>query len=554
MTVKEALSKTKMAAKLASDFCVRHTKACVCAFFALVFVFGFISAFDYGINYDSPSEHEITMVNVKYIGEKLLGEHSYSEHSYFRNVPSLENYKERDHGKAMFYPYAVFKELVRPSAPTLRTSMNVYTFCVNFIGIVFLYLVAVRLLKRRKYGILAVLLWLASPRIFADTIYNEKDMVFAGLVMASVYFSIRVLEKPNLRDAVFLGVSAAFACNARILGLAFPALALIYYIIKLIQGREWKLKAILPILVALLTCFAVFCLITPATWISITDYFTYTFTSSADFSRWNGYVRYFGVLYNNVSNPLPWHYLPMMILMTTPILICAAISFGIFAFWRYKRKEGQAWFVLLQIFVVLPIAFVIINGSNIYNGWRHFYFLFPPMLLIALYGIKYLLEPKPKAVIFNRRSIAVGLIVLQLTSSLVWGAVNHPYEYVFFNLPFKWAAKECDLDYWNLSAYDALSTCTEKEKGSFVISAGDTHSDYALSTAYFCLDEGTQNRITVLPYTHAKEAEYLLINPFYYNEMQELGKKYTPIDFSKYTVLKQIKVDGNVIMSVYKKL
>ena len=45
------------------------------------------------------------------------------------------------------------------------------------------------------------------------------------------------------------------------------------------------------------------------------------------FQRWNGYVLFRGSVFDTTSQPLPWYYLPYMMLATTPLwilMLCAA--------------------------------------------------------------------------------------------------------------------------------------------------------------------------------------------------------------------------------------
>lgn len=512
----------------------------VICFFVLVFVTGIVFAADYGMSYDYRSESEILFTNIKYIGEKFLGEGSLDNAWLMRGLPNLETFKERDHGKAMYYPFALFRLIVKPGAQSTQFAMNAYTFCINFMGLVFLYKTAVFLFKRRRYGIIAALFWILSPRILADSFYNEKDMVFASLVIASIYFSFSLIDKPCIKHAVWLSVFTGFACNTRILGLFFPFLALIAYCAQRTKNQEWNKKTILIPVFTVIGSLAVMFIVTPAMWSGMIDYFTYNVGSSADFSRWNGYVYYLGELYNHSTNPLPWHYLPTIFFMTTPFIIFIFIIVGIFMSCKGKNTA------ILLIFAAFPPVFAVLNHSNIYNGWRHFFFIYPPLLLLATGAVKYFLENK------KTKNAAVFLLMVQFISSSVWIAVNHPHEYVYYNFLSKSQAQECDLDYWNISAAECLEKCARSDGGKFTIAASDLHSENALINAIDLLPDKYRDNVTMLYIDGKNSADYIMVNPTYYHIAEETDESFIPIDLSRYSVYTEIKCDDIPIMTIYK--
>lgn len=510
----------------------------VICFFIAVLIFGIVFAADYGMSYDYASESRILFSNIKSIGETFMGEGSLDDAWLMKDIPPIENYKEKDHGKAMYYPFAVFRLLIKPSADTTYLVMKLYTFMINFVGLIFLYKTAVFLFRRRIYGLIASLLWLASPRVVADSFYNEKDMIFASLVIASIYFSLKIIEEPSCKTAIFLAITTAFATNARILGLFFPFLALIVYCVTRTKSKQWNKKMILiPILTISLAFIAMF-IITPAMWAGIIDYFKYTIGFSANFLRWNGYVYYLGELYNNTTNPLPWHYLPVTFAMTTPVLIVVLIICGVVT--AYKNKCC----LMLLIFAVCPPLFAIIAESNIYNGWRHFFFIYAPLLLLATGALKFFIENK------KTKNAAIFLMFIQLTASTAWIAVNHPHEYVYFNFLSKAHAESCDLDYWNISSSECLALCAEADGSEFTIAASDLHSENALTNAVMLLPEEYMDNVTIVENTNS--ADYIMVNPTYYHIAEETAENFVPIDFSQFKVFKQIKCDGITIMEIYK--
>ena len=56
-----------------------------------------------------------------------------------------------------------------------------------------------------------------SPRIFAQSFYNNKDIVFMSLFVISLYTAINFLEKPNVKNAIIFSIISSLAIDIRIL-------------------------------------------------------------------------------------------------------------------------------------------------------------------------------------------------------------------------------------------------------------------------------------------------------------------------------------------------
>lgn len=307
-----------MTKKSFSDLC-ENSRWVVIVFFALLLIFGICLAPTYGISYDYDSEEYILMTNLKAYAEKISPKYAQSVHT-FSELPDIAEYKEKDHGKAAFYPMGALKLAASPSGDKFYKCYHIYTFLINYVGIIFLYLTAKFIFKRRSFALFSVLMFVFNPRIFADCFYNDKDMVFCSLLIITAYFAFKTIEnKTKLIYPIFLGIFSAFACNTRVIGLLLPYLCLFAYILDIIKTKSYSIKLYRAPVTAVLVCIAVFIIITPATWGGLIDYFNYNLISSANFKRWNGTVYYLGQYYDLTAVNLPWHYMPVTILVTTPV-------------------------------------------------------------------------------------------------------------------------------------------------------------------------------------------------------------------------------------------
>ena len=199
------------------------------------------------------------------------------------------------------------------------------------------------------------------------------------------------------------------------------------------------------------------------------------------------------------SDLLPWYYTPKFILMTIPIaVIVGMVLFFVFC-WR--KKEDRFWSFIVFFTFFFPVFWIVYTRANVYGGWRHAMFAYPPMVVAAGLGFEGLVkwveakvqgskskaqssnngEQQPKVKDLKPLVVNVGAVVLLLV--LLAGPIrhiiaNHPYEYVYFNELVggtKNQLGQYELDYYYHSTREAsewIKANAEKKKdGSKVIVA-----------------------------------------------------------------------------------
>ena len=193
----------------------------VVVFFAAVFLLGMFLAKDYGMPWDETTEFGIFAANIKEYARVLEGEDStFVRWADEKDYPYISEYIEKDHGQSAYYPCTPWfiKYGYADDMRSLSHAWHRYTFFVTFLGLLSLYAIIKLLLKDWKYGIVGVLMYWLSPRMFADGFYNNKDMVFASLLLMVAALGIYFIETRKIRYAVLLGIAAGFAANTRVIG------------------------------------------------------------------------------------------------------------------------------------------------------------------------------------------------------------------------------------------------------------------------------------------------------------------------------------------------
>jgi hypothetical protein len=179
---------------------------------------------------------------------------------------------------------------------------------------------------------------------------------------------------------------------------------------------------------------------------------------------WAETCLYFGKLIP--SNQLPWHYLPVWILITTPVAYSLLALLGLSRqLTRLFRSQGaclrsiaaqaDAWF---SLWLLGPVLVVMGTRAVVYDGWRHVYFIYPALLLFTVQGLRFLVR-----VVSARRPmrwvagalLAAALLELPLTA--VRMVRMHPFQNVYFSfLPAPLAEQWFERDYWGLAFRQGL--------------------------------------------------------------------------------------------------
>jgi hypothetical protein len=182
--------------------------------------------------------------------------------------------------------------------------------------------------------------------------------------------------------------------------------------------------------------------------------------------RWDSHILYQGRIIPTVRL-LPWSYAPVWLGITIPVLYLAGLllSLGLLARqlvrrnWRLYAGDSEWQDLLFWALGLGPLLAVIGLHSVLYDGWRQLYFVYPPLLLLALRGLvaAWRWQPSWPALragwpLIAGVGIAVNLVVTGRDMVRL-----HPLECLYFNA---FAGKHPELryeyDYWGLSFRQGL--------------------------------------------------------------------------------------------------
>ena len=423
-----------------------------------------------GLDYEP--EMRILESNIKVYVELFTGTDSPLYQS-FDIEGDIRTSIERDHGESALYPLWVLLRLAKHcfGASGLHCELlSFFYFHLLFLLALYaLYRIVWQLTASRGWGIVGMLLLYLNPRFFAESFYNNKDLVLLSLCLIVFWTGLGFLHRTNWISCVFFGAAGAFAFNTRLLGIAAFGVCGLVYLADLTIRRRWSRRMFLRGALAVASFLLVYYIITPACWSHPVEFFRYVYTNTTgfDISRWNNTILYRGDWFNPASRPLPWHYIPWLICITTPLPILALAVlwllkpvFPLYRSLSERLDQNTLYEIGLLFFAAVPLLASMIGGANLYNGWRHLYFVYGAIVALAACSAAWLWK-------LHKRWLRPLLTAVLCANLLYYGgfiAVNYPHEYAYFNfLAGEHPEESYDADYWMISLRPVLLELLERD-------------------------------------------------------------------------------------------
>lgn len=271
-----------------------------------------------------------------------------------------------------------------------------------------------------------------SPRFFAASMNNSKDIPFAlGMTMAT-FFLIKIMNAApalRFRDFVGLGIGLFVAIGVRIGGVLFglyAVLALVLLAIRFWQGRRDYVRRLFGALVVTgVLAFAAAIIFLPFVWHNI------PLATAQSVRTFSNYYINVTMLFRGQDLPTtasPWEYLPVWIAITSPIIITLLFLGSIVLLGQ--KNDRRNGFILLLMTVFVPWVIVLLLHSPVYDAWRQFYFIFPAITALAGIAAAAVFGHLPNRKLKLAWVLGIGL---SLSPAVVWSVRNHPLQSVYFN-------------------------------------------------------------------------------------------------------------------------
>ena len=349
-------------------------------------------------------------------------------------------------------------------------------------------MLAYRMLGSKWIALLAMLMFLLHPRLYAHSFFNVKDAPFAALFVVALYLTHRAFRKDTVGAFLLCGIGAGLAINLRPFALILLPLILAMRAHDLWQAnrqanREERRRILATAGIFAAAALATLYIIHPHHW-----------ENPLRFIEGIRALSQHPTLIVNLfmgetywSDAVPWNYIPVWFAITAPpvaLLLgaigCAAVCWQAIArpIAALRDRETRFGVMLLGCFA-LPVVVVIALQSNIYFGWRQMYFLWGPFCLLAAVGLHHIANicmgggickigaRMPdwvrgcRRLHMARQTLAYGVAGFGLITTLTAIVALHPHQQVYFNALTDTKtpgalAKRYDMDYWFLAQRQSL--------------------------------------------------------------------------------------------------
>ena len=303
-------------------------------------------------------------------------------------------------------------------------------------------------------GVLALALLVLSPRYFAHSMNNPKDLPFAAMTVVGLYYISTISPRwPYLTRGQILKIAIplALALNIRAAALLylgyFGLLVLIYVALERPGWRRFLDTALRVSAVTMLTLVA-----GTAFWpwaqgnpivrpiqaaIGLTEF------------PWDGPLLFVG---RDLSvSELPRYYAPWYFLITTPPVVLGGLALSL-----VPRRPGTLWSRAgLWVVGAGPIVLAVVRHATLYDGIRHLLFVYPAFVALAAGGWSDWIAVPQR---WGRRAAGAALAV-GLAAIAVFHVRAFPNEAAYFNQIVGGPAGafgNYDQDYWGNCMQEAV--------------------------------------------------------------------------------------------------
>jgi len=416
---------------------------------------------DYGLSWDEPLFYDYANALP----------YAYSPREWFSGNFDLENaYGPSGTDHATRGPAYII--LARPIVLAVESfgadsasAWHLVNFLTFQLGVYLLYRLAKRWMSSPA-ALASAALFSWQPLLWGHGFINPKDPSFLVFFLGAVCIGLemadadpKVFWKPLAFAAFFLGI----ATSIRVLGPLAGIFVAIYMLLRKKPGlfKILAIYAALAILIAFVTW--------PYLWTSPLQKFIEVFGFMSD-NPTQLQVLFNGQLYH--ADDLPRRYLPTLLglTLTEPVLPLFVIGLTLAFRKRLKNLRADNWLpltdcLLLAFWFFIPFAYVILRKPPMYDGYRHFLFILPPLFVFAGFAFDQLFE-------LVRPRWLVGTLTALLLVSGIYGIIRlHPYEYTYYNSLVggtDGAFRSYETDFWLTCYKDAVKQFKETNVQLFV--------------------------------------------------------------------------------------
>ena len=525
--------------------------------FSLMFLIGILQVNDYGVSSDSNDQRHSGFIELNHIGQKILPSIT-KKLTVGKEYASFDNkdYKEKYSGQIFNTTAGFIEVILKIKEERNKFLLRQYIYFITFfLCMIVFYKLCNHRFKNWKIALLGVIFLYLSPRIFAYSFSDPKDIPFMSLLVFSIFFGLKFFDKISIKNGIIFGfINGLVISGVRIYGLVSPMLIYPSIILYLIITKQMKLEKILSIIFSIIVTILFTILFKPYLWDAPLENFLNTLKYLGEFGEiWQIQNLFLGKII--LAENVPWYYSLYWITITTPITYTILFLVGLFAFikkfiknTKIKFYEKEFYFDIIFLALIFgPLIGTMILKSGSFNSWRHLFFIYPYIIIFSLHGYRYLSK-----ILIEKKNILKTqnlLIFLTIFYLIFWNIKNHPHQYAYFNfIAGKDVHKRFDVDYWGLSYAENLKYILKNDNRERIYVKNNSMNKMLLIVK--SLDKKQAKRI--IYNFKERNPDYIITN--HYMETEKYKKFSDDFLNEKYFIFNEIIVDGNKINTVFKKI
>ena len=416
---------------------------------------------DYGVGVDTGFQRNIGIRNLDY----LLGN---------LDARYPDRHLNRFYGVSFELPLVLLERMLGlDDTRDIHLMRHLVTHLFFLAGGFFCYLLAYRLYGNRLLAVLAMLIFLLHPRIYAHSFFNTKETPFLSMFMFCLYLTHRAFDRGTTLRFLILGVAIGILINLRIMGLGLFFAVVAMCLLDAFQSSEntQRKHTLTNMGVFILLSVGILYAVSPHLW----------------GDPFRGFVEWFAVF---SQHPSPIHqifrgelilsadvnppeFVPIWFSITAPPVAFVLGLIGTFHILLHGMANPSDIFAntrlrfdfLLVGCFVLPIAAVIVLETNAYQGWRQMYFIYAPFCLLAVFAVHWVTSVTRSITSF--KVLKHGAVVASVAATVATMFSIHPHQHIYFNFLVDRTTPEhlrtqYDMDYWTTTFREGYEHLLEK--------------------------------------------------------------------------------------------
>ena len=353
-------------------------------------------------------------------------------------------------------------------------------------GGVFCYLLVLRMFGNRLLALIAMVMFLLHPRLYAHSFFNSKDAPFASMFMISLYLVHRAFRRGTLSAFLLCGVSVGLLVNFRIMGIILFAAVLALRGMDLIS--EERKRVLLTAGGFALTAILAYYAMLPGLWVNPGRFLDVLSLGASH--PYDGVNLFRGEVLSSLDGA-PFEYIPVWIGITTPpfVLLSAAVG-AVWLCWCAVRSPGDVWrgmhlrFSMMLLMIIISVIIVVFAGEvTIYDGWRHVYFLYAPLAILAILGLRWSVDSSGN---WRIKAGFYTLVLAGISVTIVSMMTIYPLQRNYFNALVDrnqedYVSLQYEMDDWDYSAQHVLREVLRDYPGQKILIPRGYHDIFLFS-------------------------------------------------------------------------